>query len=85
MFILDFSRFPLIKFPPIICGFSFTQDHKNSLENDLSLETGIEDEHDDEDDNDEAIENPLLVLLLAPETEENEVLEATEGDGETGF
>ena len=65
----------------IIWGFSLTQDHKYSLENDFSLELmNTEDDETDEDedkDKDEVSEHDP-VLLAVQENDETEEIELVE-------
>lgn len=80
----DFFTTPLTGSTRIICGFSLTQEYKNSFENDLSFELTIDDDIDDDDDSDDVNELELLVFLVVQETEETEE-EAEEGErGERG-
>lgn len=72
----DFTGLSLVESLKITCGFSLTQDHKNSFEKDLSLELNTEDEL--------AEEQELEVVLVVQEKEEIEEVER-EGEGEGGL
>ena len=68
----------------IIWGFSLTQDHKYSLENDFSFELmNIEDDEtdedeDDEEDKDDVNEHNPVLLLAVQENDETEEIELVE-------
>lgn len=71
----------LIELMRIICGFSLTQDHKNSLEKDLSLELKAEEALEESDEHDSEV---LLVVQVKEEMEEVE-LGGERGQGEILF
>ena len=66
--------FSLIELIRIICGFSFTHDHKNSLENDLSLELKAE----------LAVDKDEVELVVLPVVHVREEMEEVELVGEGG-
>ena len=73
----------LIELIRIICGFSLTHDHKNSLENDRSFELKIEDPL--ESDEHELIAVVLLLAQVKAEPEEDIDVVGEGGDGEILF
>lgn len=69
-----------------MCGLSFTQDHKNSLEKDRSFEViNKEEAQDDDDDEEDDVDDEGKVHLVLFELQENEEKEAAEEAGERGF
>lgn len=71
---------------PTMCGLSFTQDHKNSLEKDRSFEViNKEEAQDDDDDEEDDVDDEGKVHLVLFELQENEEKEAAEEAGERGF
>ena len=66
-----------------MCGFSLTQDHKNSLENDRSLELKIEDPL--VSDEHELIAVVLLLVQVKEEREDDADVVGEGGDGEILF
>lgn len=68
----------------VMCGFSLTQDHKNSLENDRSFEFKIEDPLES-DEHELVVVVLLLVQQVKAEPEEDVDVVGEGGDGEILF